>query len=92
MSVAPSQSASTLRIIVMTSTAMLAFAANSILCRLALAGGAIDPASFTLIRLVAGAIALWLILVLWGGRQPVAGSLSGAAALFYMLQAFPMPI
>lgn len=40
---------------------MVAFAANSLLCRLALAGNAIDPASFTTIRLVSGAMALWLV-------------------------------
>lgn len=37
---------------------MLAFAGNSILCRLALAEGAIDAASFTLVRLISGAITL----------------------------------
>jgi drug/metabolite transporter (DMT)-like permease len=42
---------------------MLAFAGNSILCRLALASGAIDPASFTAIRVVSGAVALALICV-----------------------------
>jgi len=40
---------------------MLAFAGNSIICRLALRDGAIDPATFTTIRLLAGAIALLLI-------------------------------
>ena len=38
--------------------AMMAFAGNSILCRLALAEGAIDAASFTLVRLISGAITL----------------------------------
>ena len=37
---------------------LLAFAANSILCRLALRQGAIDPTSFTAVRLVAGAVML----------------------------------
>ncbi|ROV62473.1 DMT family transporter [Vibrio ponticus] len=41
---------------------MLAFAANSILCRLALAEGLIDPASFTILRLWSGAITLALIM------------------------------
>jgi hypothetical protein len=40
---------------------MLAFAGNSIICRLALRDGAIDPATFTTIRLLSGAIALLLI-------------------------------
>lgn len=44
--------------------ALVAFAANSILCRLALAQGLIDPASFTLLRLASGALTL-LLLCLW---------------------------
>ncbi len=65
--------------------ALLAFAANSVLARLALGSGWIDPASFTAIRLAAGAIVLWLLLQ----RQraaPVPGPRSarwiGAALLF----------
>jgi drug/metabolite transporter (DMT)-like permease len=50
--------------------AMWAFAANSILCRLALAGRHIDPLSFTSIRLVSGAVTLTLILVA-RNRRPV---------------------
>ena len=41
-----------------TALALTAFAANSLLCRLALGGGAIDAASFTTIRLVSGAAML----------------------------------
>lgn len=43
------------------SLAMLAFAANSIICRLALHNNTIDPASFTSIRLLSGALILILI-------------------------------
>jgi drug/metabolite transporter (DMT)-like permease len=50
-----------LRAIVYTSITMLAFAGNSILCRMALRDGAIDPASFTAIRLISGAAMLLLI-------------------------------
>ncbi|MFZ5863054.1 MAG: DMT family transporter [Nitrospirota bacterium] len=39
----------------------MAFTANSVLCRLALGNGAIDAASFTGIRLTAGAATLWLL-------------------------------
>ncbi|MGZ3724059.1 MAG: DMT family transporter [Bdellovibrionales bacterium] len=42
------------RILALTSLTMIAFAANSILCRLALKDSANDPLSFTLIRLLAG--------------------------------------
>lgn len=51
----------TLRAASYTTLAMLAFAGNSILCRLALRDGAIDPATFTSVRLASGAITLWLI-------------------------------
>ena len=51
------------RTLLLTCVAMLCFAANSLLCRLALAPGLIDPASFTSVR-VAAACAM-LILVVW---------------------------
>lgn len=50
-----------LRTILLTALAMLAFAANSLLCRLALQHKGIDPASFGSVRLVAGALMLGLI-------------------------------
>jgi drug/metabolite transporter (DMT)-like permease len=40
---------------------LLAFAANSVLCRTALGGHHIDPVSFTIVRLASGALALALI-------------------------------
>lgn len=52
---------SPLRIVPLVTCAMLAFAGNSILCRLALAEGFIDAGSFTLIRLVSGAVTLVLL-------------------------------
>ena len=45
-----------------TTCALIAFAANSVLCRLALNDETIDAASFTIIRLLSGAIALLIIL------------------------------
>ena len=50
------------RTLVLTAVAMLAFAANSLLCRLALRGLHIDALSFGCIRLLAGAITLALVL------------------------------
>lgn len=47
--------------ILFTVLALLAFAGNSILCRLALNEGAIDAASFTSIRLLSGALFLLLL-------------------------------
>ena len=45
----------------LTAAALAAFAANSILCRLALGSGALDAASFTTVRIVSGALALVLV-------------------------------
>lgn len=66
-----------------TAAAMLAFAANSLLCRLALLQGGIDPASFGAVRIVSGAIALALI-VRWraGGARETGGDWLSAAMLF----------
>ncbi|AMG31805.1 EamA/RhaT family transporter [Grimontia hollisae] len=47
--------------VLMAVIAMVFFAANSILCRMALAEGDIDPASFTSIRLVSGAVVLFVL-------------------------------
>jgi drug/metabolite transporter (DMT)-like permease len=47
-----------LRTFTLTAATMIAFAANSLLCRAALRGGAIDPVSFTAIRLASGALIL----------------------------------
>jgi drug/metabolite transporter (DMT)-like permease len=49
------------RTLLLTALAMVAFAANSLLCRMALGEGEIDAASFTSIRVVAGALTLLLI-------------------------------
>jgi len=49
------------RIFLLTSLAMIAFASNSLLCRLALKQTTIDPATFTSVRIFSGAVALWLV-------------------------------
>jgi len=51
----------TIKTIVLTCLAMTAFAANSIFCRFALGNGAMDAGTFTLIRLVSGAIILGIL-------------------------------
>ncbi|MBS0325101.1 MAG: DMT family transporter [Proteobacteria bacterium] len=58
---------STLRTFLLTGIAMLAFAANSLLCRIALAQQRIDSASFGALRLAAGALALVVIVRLRRG-------------------------
>ena len=50
------------QIFILTLVAMIAFAGNSLLCRLALKQTSIDAASFTFIRIFSGATALWLII------------------------------
>ena len=47
----------------LTTIAMLAFAANSLLCRMALGLGLIDAASFTTVRILSGAVMLGLIIL-----------------------------
>lgn len=58
------------RSILLTAAAMLCFAANSILCRLALAPGLIDAASFTTVRVFCGAAMLSMIVYVVQGRLP----------------------
>jgi drug/metabolite transporter (DMT)-like permease len=70
------------RILALTSLAMLAFAGNSLLCRAALRQTGIDPATFTSIRLVSGALTLWLIARLRGGARGGWGNWPSALALF----------
>jgi len=77
-----------LRLGALTAVAMIAFAANSVLCRLALKNTSIDPATFTSIRLVAGALTLALIVMLRTGAAPSQGNWSSAAALFVYAAAF----
>jgi len=76
------------RIFILTFVAMTAFAGNSLLCRLALKETRIDPASFTLIRIISGAIALQIILRVRTRPRGKAGSWPSALALFVYAAAF----
>lgn len=76
------------RTLLLTALAMLAFAGNSILCRMALKATEIDAASFTSVRLVAGAFTLLIILRLKTAAQPLSGSWPGALALTAYAAAF----
>ena len=49
------------RVTALTAVALVAFAANSLLTRGALAAGRLDPASFLAVRLASGAAVLWLL-------------------------------
>lgn len=76
----------TLRLFLVTALAMTAFAANSVLARLAMATGEAGPWTFTLIRILSGAVVLGLI------ASPVrairSGSWASGAALFVYAAAF----
>ncbi|HBX56286.1 DMT family transporter [Pseudomonas sp. UBA2684] len=78
----------TTRTLLLTALAMLAFAGNSLLCRLALKHTEIDAASFTSLRILSGALTLWLLLRLRPGHAALAGSWAGALALFAYAAAF----
>ena len=56
-----------MRLILLTTLTMMAFAANSVLNRMAVDGMHIDPGSFALIRVVSGAVMLGMILTVRGG-------------------------
>lgn len=79
------------RVLLLTLFAMLSFAGNSVLCRLAFRQTAIDPASFTAIRLLSGALMLALLVHFRrrsaddasdGGNHRIGGNWPSACALF----------
>ncbi len=75
------------RSVLLTGIAMLAFAANSVLCRLALGPELIDAAGFTVVQAVSGALTLGLFVLLRPGRRASAkADWCSAAMLFtYMI-------
>jgi drug/metabolite transporter (DMT)-like permease len=71
-----------LRLAVLTTLTMIAFAGNSLLCRMALKETAIDAATFTSVRLLSGAAMLWLLMN-WQSQSPLAhGNWRSTTALF----------
>ena len=76
------------RVVVLTSLAMIAFACNSLLCRVALKHTSIDAASFTTIRLISGAVMLWLVARMSRITQPCRGNWLSALALFVYAAGF----
>ena len=82
-----------MNVVIITAFTLVAFAANSLLCRMALGGQLIDPVSFTTIRLVSGALALILIIRLSGESnkpQQAKGSWGSGLALFAYAAAFSL--
>ncbi len=70
--------------VIFTGLALIAFAANSVLCRLALGEEAIDASSFTVIRLLSGATVLLTIISINRNKTslPTKGSWSASLMLF----------
>jgi drug/metabolite transporter (DMT)-like permease len=77
-----------MRTIGLTGLAMVAFAANSVLCRVALSETAIDPATFTIVRLASGTGVLSLILLVTQKVKKAGGSWPASVALFAYAAAF----
>lgn len=76
------------RVFFLTALAMLAFAGNSLLCRAALRETGLDAASFTTLRLLSGALTLWLIVVVRRGARVRVGNWLSAMALFVYAAGF----
>lgn len=72
-----------LKTLMLASLALVAFAGNSVLCRLALAEGVADPASFTAVRLASGAIVLMGLLAI--SSKPPTSSRGSWLASIYLL-------
>ena len=70
------------KVFLLTALAMVAFAGNSLLCRQALKQTTIDAATFTFVRIVSGAVCLWIIVHLRKRSVAKAGSWPSALALF----------
>ncbi len=72
----------------LTITAMIAFAANSLLCRLALGAELIDAATFTTVRVISGAVMLSLIVMF--RQKPDAGTKTNwrTAIMLFIYMAF----
>jgi drug/metabolite transporter (DMT)-like permease len=87
-----------LQLVVLTALTMIAFAANSVLGRMAIGSAAgetalIDPASYSAVRLVTGAVMLSALVAATGGRKTRrmlagGGSWTSALALFVYAVAF----
>jgi len=70
------------KVFLLTALAMIAFAGNSLLCRQALKHTTIDAATFSFVRIVSGAVCLWIIAQFRKGSRRNAGSWPSALALF----------
>lgn len=87
-----------MRLLALTTLTMIAFAANSVLNRLGVGGGLIDPIGFALVRLLAGAATLAALWAMRSRRHAASGTISlqpsrralGAASLLVYLFGFSL--
>lgn len=77
-----------IKLVLLAALAMTAFAANSLLCRMALVETDIDPASFTFWRLTSGALMLTLLVVMRNQKPLQEGNMASAVALFVYAAGF----
>ena len=77
-----------IKLVLLAALAMTAFAANSLLCRMALVETDIDPASFTFWRLTSGALMLTLLVVMRNQKPLKEGNMASAIALFVYAAGF----
>lgn len=77
-------------VFLLTALTMLAFAANSVLTRAGLVGGGMDAASFGVIRLVSGAVALAVLCLVTRGHLRLVGPgrVTGVLALLVYMYGF----
>ena len=76
-----------IKTVLLTGIALIAFAANSVLCRAALGEATIDASSFTVIRLLSGAFVLFVILQLKHPKSVTSSSGSWVASTMLFLYA-----
>ncbi|MCB2183750.1 MAG: DMT family transporter [Desulfobulbaceae bacterium] len=69
-------------VIILTSLTMIGFAGNSLICRMALTDTSIDACSFTTIRILSGALSLWILVRIKGTENGKKGSWLSALTLF----------
>lgn len=81
-----------MRVALATALTMIAFAANSILTRMAIEGGYIDPSGFAIVRVASGALVLGMIITVRGGGLPLLrrNRIPGALSLAVYLVGFSL--
>ena len=79
---------STMCTALLTLLSMTLFAGNSVLCRLALLEYKMEPVTYTAVRLISGALMLWLIMAVRHKNVFKSGTWPGALSLFTYMACF----